>query len=277
MPNFFPDGKSQVPDLLEGNVSLQIAAMHLYLSEMAKQRLPDKLESARSQSFELKPTDRPIVFRTFMQDVGLHAIAVGLPESVHYAWDAETASFASAWRGRFLDAQGTWFDRFAPPAPPGGDDKRSFAKGPTYTSSFDMQKPWPIDSDNARVRFLGYRLNQQGLPTFRLRVSECEVEETIRAEGNGLKRSITLHLPQEAIVSKQMTWLRIHANNRWKSTDIAANNSGTKSLTDLSGLRITIQEKAKTISRVSQGQMEWIMACELKRGERQSWEVQYEW
>ena len=56
-----------------------------------------------------------------MQSAGTHAIAVGFPQKVHFAFDAEQISLAQAWRGRFLDAEGTWFVRHAPPADPIGE------------------------------------------------------------------------------------------------------------------------------------------------------------
>jgi mono/diheme cytochrome c family protein len=277
MPSFFPDGKSQVSDILDGNVSLQIAAMHLYLSEMGKQPLPDKLELARSQTFELKPTDRPIIIRTFLQDVGLHAIAVGLPEGVHYAWDGENACLGAAWRGRFLDAQGTWVDRFAPLTAPLGRDKQVFPKGPVFTSSFDQRKLWPTGIDEAGIRFLGYRLDEQGSPTFRLRVADCEIEETITAESNGLRRVVRITMAQDATTSKRTIWTRLHAAKQLKPSNDPSNNTGRVSMVDSSGLRITSIDRDKGLVRHSQGMMEWLVPLPVTKGESLVWEVVYQW
>ncbi len=121
MPTFFPNGKSQNPDVLNGDTERQIAAMWSYLKAIDKLELPEKIKQARSQDYEMVPKDRPLILRTFMDKAGMHAIAVGFPQRVHFAFDAEKCSRAQAWGGRFLDAQGTWFERFAPPADPLGD------------------------------------------------------------------------------------------------------------------------------------------------------------
>ena len=42
MPTFFPDGKSNRPDLLEGDVEKQIASLWFYLKDLTNQPLPGK-------------------------------------------------------------------------------------------------------------------------------------------------------------------------------------------------------------------------------------------
>lgn len=112
--------------MLNGDVELQLATMSAYLKDLSNQPLPEKIQHARDQNYELTPTDRPIILRTFMPVTGTHAIAVGFPQQVHFAFDAENLSLSQAWHGRFLDAEGTWFIRFAPPADPLGDKRINF-------------------------------------------------------------------------------------------------------------------------------------------------------
>jgi mono/diheme cytochrome c family protein len=194
MPTFFPGGKSSNPDVLKGNTERQIAAMWAYLKDLDRQRLPEKIELARSQSFELIPTERPILQRTFMPQAGTHAIAVGFPAQTHFAFDAEGVRPAEAWRGRFLDAHGTWFVRSAPPAEPLGEDHREFPAGAPLALLADEREPWPAAvGEEAGYRFLGYRIDRAGVPTFLYRFDRFDVEDRIEPNGKaGLKRKLTV-------------------------------------------------------------------------------------
>ncbi|MBI3467398.1 MAG: cytochrome oxidase, partial [Planctomycetes bacterium] len=194
MPTFFPNGKSANPAVLGGSVDRQIAAMWTYLKEIDQHRLPDKIIQARSQNFELVPKNRPILLRTFMEQAGTQAIAVGFPQRVHIAFDAEGVRLAQAWRGRFLDAHGTWFDRFAPAAAPLGEDIVAFPTGVPLALLTDPEQPWPTPvGDEAGYRFSGYRLDQQGVPTFLYRFNHFDVADRIEPdERRGLKRRLLI-------------------------------------------------------------------------------------
>jgi cytochrome c2 len=189
MPTFFPDGKSSVPHVLDGNVGRQIESLWGYLNA-ANAPLPNKLEQSRSQLFELAPKDTPIVLRTFMESksAGTSAIAVGLPEQIHYAFDAHRIRLAEIWKGKFLNAQSTWYDRFAPPAIPLGTE-RVLLPSTSFFSRDSSNEFTPIDS--SRLRFQGYRLDSQRLPVFRYTVDSRSIEDSIQADfENGLVRRI---------------------------------------------------------------------------------------
>ena len=179
MPNFFPDGVSQHPDLLGGNPDRQIAAMWGYLTDLAKQPLPAKIEEARSADYELRPVDRPIILRTFMRDAGTQAIAVGFPESLNIALDANQGRLAAVWRGRFLDAQGTWFVRAAPPADPLGESLMTLSSLPSFIAT-----PGAIPSNSIGITtpFRGYRIDDRGVPTFQYRFGSVDIDDTIEPD-----------------------------------------------------------------------------------------------
>ena len=191
MPSFFPDGKSSSPQLLDGDIDLQIASIWRYLNSK-NQPLPSKLEQSQSQYFELKPVDKPILLRTFMESTsaGTHAIAVGFPEQHHFAFDAQHGRLAEIWKGRFLNAQSTWFDRFAPPAIPLGTDRITFPMSTFKTRNSDGT--YRVIEPN-ELRFRGYRLNKIGVPTFSYTVAEFEIEDQIKPVSNGgLSRKLTI-------------------------------------------------------------------------------------
>lgn len=178
MPNFFPDGKSQHPDLLGGDPDRQIAAMWGYLKRLGDEPLPAKIEEARAQDFELRPADRPIVLRTFMRDAGTHAIAVGFPRSIHLAFDSQNPRLAALWRGRFLDAQGTWFVRAAPPADPLGDSLVTFDNASPFVFSKGNLPPTNgPEMTGIATPFRGYRIDRDGIPTFEYRLGRLAIED----------------------------------------------------------------------------------------------------
>ena len=190
MPTFFPDGKSNRPDLLEGDVEKQVASLWFYLKGLANQPLPDKIEKVRSQNYELRPENRPVVLRSFMQDAGTHAIAVGFPERIHYAFDSEKIRLASAWKGRFIDARGTWFERFTPPAEPLGESLIRFPQGQPFALLDREEIRWPAWGDQMNLyQFRGYRLDAKGVPTFLYQFAQWQVEDRIEPmRQGGLRR-----------------------------------------------------------------------------------------
>lgn len=190
MPAFF--GATVNRTILDGDPERQIAALWAYLDRATLEPLPAKLAAAASD-FELVPDERPLVLRTFMERAGTHAVAVGFPAGVHLAWDAERCRLAEAWRGRFLDARGTWvLAKSAPPADPLGTDRMPI-DGEPAVAVLD-------DAAASRVRFLGYALDRDGVPTFRWRIDTgdgaAEITERFVPDGaapqGGLVRRLTV-------------------------------------------------------------------------------------
>ena len=188
MPTFFPDGKSNSPNLLDGNVDQQIASLWYYLDQLNESTLPEKIRQAYSRDYELSPTDRPLILRTFMDGAGTHAIAVGFSAGIHYAWDSEACRPAIGWRGRFLDARGTWFERFTPPAEPLGTQVLSIdSDGPRWFARNSLKDAQPVPVIPA---FSGYKLDSDGVPTMLYRLGDYRVEDKIEPGGSVLNRRV---------------------------------------------------------------------------------------
>src|SRR5262249_54659546 len=60
--------------------------------------------------------DKPYLLRTFLPEVGARGVAVGYPEGVGLAFDANACRLAYAWSGNFLDAAPAWDNRGGAPA-----------------------------------------------------------------------------------------------------------------------------------------------------------------
>ena len=267
MPTFFPNGLSQNKNVLAGDTDEQIAAIWHYLREIGKHPLPEKIEKARSQDFELVPVEKPILLRTFMPEAGTHALAVGFKEKVHFAFDTERLRLVQAWRGRFLDAQGTWFERFTPPAVPLGEELIQMPDGVALAVFKNKDQPWPsADDAEQRYQFQGFRLNDLGVPTLLYRVGGYEVQDRIAPDKEGgLTRRLSISA-DEKFANKKL-WLRANAGKKLRQE----NDSAT---TNEAGLSVVVSDRAGQI-RTTEGISEWLLPVEVDN--KATIEVQYRW
>ena len=197
MPSFWPDGVAGNQTILDGDTTRQIAAIWSYIAELGKNPAtvepPPGYPGFEPGAFEIIPRDRPVVQRTFMEGAGTHAIAVGFPDGVHLAFDAERCRLAKVWRGRFMDASKTWFSRRDPSAVPLGRDVKVLAKS----------------EDEPKRHFRGYTLDKSGVPTFLYREGKGEISDRFEPNGSGgFKRSTTVRLPGagDARSEEEITW-----------------------------------------------------------------------
>jgi len=196
MPSFWPDAKpmNPKPGAKPDEVVQQIDSLWVYLTELDQGRLPEAMEDKRI--YEIKPTNAPVVFRTFMKLAGMHAVAVGYPQHLHAAFDAEQIRWAVAWRGQFLSAESTWEDRAAPPTEPLSKDVLKLTPGVPLAVLADAAANWPKETGGAAgYRLGGYRIDQQGVPTFLYWFGGLEVEDRAEPDSQGktLHRTLTLH------------------------------------------------------------------------------------
>ena len=212
MPASWPEGKTFYPDVLDGTAAGQIEAVWRYL-DAPKPRPP---VGATANPIELTPAGRPIIYRNFIEGAGPRAIAVGYPEKVSLAWDADRLRLALAWRGAFIDAGRHWTGRGQGFQPPLGDGVFT-PDAATPLALFDdpatvAEGPWPAgsmrksDGPAAGYRFVGYRLDAAGRPTFLWQWGDCRVEDRcVPAEFTGgpsssvgLRRTVTIRGPRPA-------------------------------------------------------------------------------
>lgn len=277
MPTFFQNGESQDKHLLGGDPHRQIAAMWSYLNAPGEPPLPEKLETALAANYELAPTTRPIVLRTFMREAGTHAIAVGFPAEVHLAYDALNCRPALLWRGRFLDAQGTWFVRFTPPADPLGSDPLPLPDGFPIVSLRPADAP-PTAETDTEPRFDGYRLDAAGTPTFLSHGYGLRLSERWEPHEKGFRRTLTLE-GLTANTAAQPLAVRLHRAARLSS-------DAQFSASDDSGLHLTLLDSnARPNTNVApqirslEGQQEWLLplAPLATDGTPQTIVIQYSW
>jgi len=163
MPTFFGGGRSGIIEHFDGDADRQIQAMWAYLSQGEFLPLPEGLPD--SGSFVLEVADKPVVLRTFMKDVGVRAIAIGFPEQVHCAFDAERGKLIMIWEGQFLSAQGAWGGRGGTETNPEQGPAWLASPGPMFLVADAAPSSWPETIETDTVRFRGYSLDPDGYPT----------------------------------------------------------------------------------------------------------------
>ena len=178
MPTYFEAGKGTLTEVLDGDADKQIEAILTYLKELDQTRLPVGMEP--KEFFDLVPGDRPILLRTFMEGVGTHAIAVGFPQGIHFAFDALDVRSKLLWRGRFLNAESTWSNRFSPFVRPLSEDLAKLPHVMPLASLKGGLTPWPDRTGEAAgYRMGGFRISPSGEPTFLYSFREITVEERL--------------------------------------------------------------------------------------------------
>jgi mono/diheme cytochrome c family protein len=168
MPPLWPGGQSMLKEVLGGDTDRQIAAIWSFIRE--GEGLPGGFPDRSSGQYEIVPSDRPVIQRTFLEGVGTKAILVGFPAGISLAYDGGKGHPALIWRGGFFDAYQTWYSRSAPFEKPLGDEVYAFPA-----------------SDTAGA-FRGYRLDEAGNPTFLRREGKREVSESFSVTGGKLIR-----------------------------------------------------------------------------------------
>lgn len=221
MPTFWPEGRSVLKTVLDGDAALQIEALWQYLADGPQARPPIGLGP---QPILLVPRDEAIIYRNFIQGAGPRAIAVGYPEHAHLAFDANHMRLALLWRGDFIDASKHWVDRGLGFQSPAGDDVVALADGPPFAELEDPNRsPWPAAPKHAwekapGYRFLGYELDARRRPAFLYACGAVRVRdfpEAVAGERRpGFRRTLTL----EAETPPANFWYRALAARKIEKT-----------------------------------------------------------
>ena len=165
MPAAWPNGRSVVPKILDGQAATQIEAIWQYLEDGKQAKIPSGLQT---EAIELTAGDRPLIYRNFIEGLSPRGIAVAFPQKAHMAWDAEHMNLRLIWHGAFIDASKHWVGRGPGFQNPLGDHMMTLPSGPAVASLPSSDTKWP--SGSARdlgYRFKGYNLDEAGVPGFR--------------------------------------------------------------------------------------------------------------
>ncbi|MFN6138894.1 MAG: family 16 glycoside hydrolase [Planctomycetota bacterium] len=255
MPASFPEGVSVLKTVYEGNADHQIAALWKYLSQGTQAAIPEGLQ--RDQ-IALEPQDRPILYRNFLEGLSARGIAVGYPGGLNIAWDAQTMNMAKLWQGQFIDASMHWRDRGVGRQKPLGDLVLNYENRPAVAWLKDPSDAWPDTKQVSETyKFLGYRTDKSGHPTFRYKLGETIIGD--RAElsigpkdSPGLKRTLRIQAGKDDRAGG--LWVRLAEGSK-----ITADGKNTWNVDDK--YQVTLPESIATTAQVreSAGKKELIV------------------
>ncbi len=165
MSQFWIPGERIMPQIGNGDPIRQIDAVWNYLSLGSSMPLPAGLV-VEAGAYHLEPGERPILFGTFMKGVSPRTICVGYPQRLHVAYDAQASRLAKAWRGDFMDAEGTWHARAGMLQEPLGEDTIDFIAGDPVAVLASDAAAWPEASPRGGWKSAGLARDAAGVPTF---------------------------------------------------------------------------------------------------------------
>ncbi len=129
MPTAWPDGKSQLETIFDGDTLKQVESVWLYLSDGPNAAVPYGLGR---DPIPLVADKEPVLYRNFIQGAGPRAIGVGYPEKANLAFDANDLRLALIWQGAFIDASKHWTGRGEGFQGPLGDNILTLPTGPSF-------------------------------------------------------------------------------------------------------------------------------------------------
>lgn len=197
MPNFFPEGKGALTEVLNGDATRQIDAIWAYLSRGESATPPEGMKPG--DPYVLIPEEDPVLFRAFVSGIGAQAITIGFPSGVHTAFDALRCQLAMAWTGTFISAQSSWTGRGGRYTGIDSSDKISMPTGPAMALLEASDAPWP-QYDAKEWHFAGYRYDKARNPILRYQFKGIHVEEMLSSqfdERASLKRTLQLSSDKE--------------------------------------------------------------------------------
>lgn len=216
MPTAWPNGIASHKTILDGNTDMQIEAIWYYLSLGTSAADPSGIKSV---STKLTVDDQAKTHRGRSRVAGFRGIAVGLPEKLSYAFNAETGTLSAVWQGDFIGVNwsGQGSGDFNPASEPItlaqdvsfvalADENATWPLLPVMTKEA-RTNPNPLYPKNVGYQFRGYFLGETSIPTFQYRSGTIEIEDRSAAAGTDeqrqLKRVVQFDSP-----SPQTVWFR---------------------------------------------------------------------
>ena len=223
MPTAWPNGVAAHKTILDGNTDMQIEAIWYYLSLGTSAADPSGI---RGVSTKLTVDDQAKTFRGRSRVAGFRGIAVGLPEKLSYAFNAETGTLSAIWQGDFIGVNwsGQGSGDFNPASEP-----ITLAQDVSFVQLADENAPWPLlpvmtkeartnpnplYPKNVGYQFRGYFLGELSIPTFMYRSGTIEIEDRSVAAGTDEQRQLKRVLQFESPIAANRLVSRTHRRHQ---------------------------------------------------------------
>jgi hypothetical protein len=188
---------------------MQIEAIWYYLSLGTSAADP---EGIRRVDTNLHVADTTRTYRGRSSVAGFRGIAVGFPEKISYAFNAETGTLTAIWLGEFIhvDRGGQGSGGFNPSARP-----ITLAQDVSFLQDMDKRTPWPLRPVMTKempvnpnplypkdlgYQFRGYYADEESIPTFMYSSGPVQIEDRSLPTRSGdhlaLQRTLTFDSPE---------------------------------------------------------------------------------
>ena len=216
MPTAWPGGLAMQKTILDGDTDRQIEAIWFYLTLGTSAQDPS---GVRTIETALPVTDAARTYRGRSSVSGYRGIAVGFPEKINYAFNAETGTLSAIWKGEFVRVNrgGQGSGDFNPAGPairlaqdvsffllP--DEQTAWPLKPVMTKEAPVN-PDPLYPKNRGYQFKGYQLDEKSVPTFSYRGAEIEIEDRSAPEAGAKTPRLVRRLTFESS-RDQKVWFR---------------------------------------------------------------------
>ncbi len=216
MPTAWSNGIASHKTILDGNTDAQIESIWYYLSLGTSAADPSGI---RNISTKLDVGSEAKVYRGRSRVAGFRGIAVGLPENLSYAFNAETGTLSAIWKGDFVNVN--WNGQGAGDFNP-ASNQITLAQDTSFVPLADDNSPWPLMptmSKEARTnpdplypknhgyQFGGYYLDESSIPTFMYRCGTIAIEDRSTAVGSADQQRLVRVLQFDSPTA-QTIWFR---------------------------------------------------------------------
>lgn len=272
MPNYWPGGKAVQSEILGGDTHEQLRALWYQFSLGRSARDPKGLVTKPNK---LAVKEKVRVYRGRSRVAGYRGIAVGYPDGLNYAFNAQNGALSAIWSGEFVTAN--WRSQaagdFNPLARP-----IQLAQEVAFLQLKDAESPWPLKpvttkenpviSDplypgNHGYAFKGYSFDQTGNPTFRYLCHQVAIADHSEVrDGKILSRKFVFDSP-----TKDEIYFRALAGKVTRESD---------GVFAIPGLKVKVSQ-GETILRPSsrEGEMELLVRIPLLKG-KTNYSIDYE-
>ncbi len=148
-----------------------------------------------------------VMYRNFISGAGTRGIAVGYPQGVNLAFDANQARLALLWQGAFMDGGRHWSGRGQGFQGPAGYAKLSLPQGQPFAFLEKADDTWPKAEDGRSpgYRFLGYERDKTRRPAFLYEFSGIKIKDFPKGAAE-----LTPYLTREFILDGESAGGKLH-------------------------------------------------------------------
>jgi len=214
----------------------------------------------------MTPKDQVIVQRCFIGVEGKKStfcVAVGDPGGINYAMDLSQGALINIWKGGFIDATTMWTSRGEEQlAKPLGENVIKLVSEPNFAPLRDKEQVWPDSTQTLdRFRFKGYKLDQQGRPTFRYKLGGVTIWDKIEPANNDQNLTRTVKISGKNTQSQ--IWIRLAKGQSIKKIKKNSYNVPDKNYR----IDLVSNKKQKPIIRRADGGMELIVPVAMNENQ----------